>query len=298
MKRIYKRIHKTSAIAVMFLFFGYLASAQQNPFAAQYFNNLYLANPAYAGFEKGLSVGTSLRKQWSSIPGSPLEQNITADYREKKVGLGLNLNLFRAGLQRDMRILGTYAYHVTLRGENERLHFGLSVGLSSQRLVNSDIEGDVNDPVAVSYNERKNYFDGDVGLAYTNTKMKAEAALLNLKTYTRTGKENLTDYNTFYTAFSYRITLSEGAEGMGLEPKIAYRGIKGMDNILDLGSQFTMANRQVMFTAMYHTSKSASFGLGLNYKGKYIVNGFYTTQMARLSNYTNGAFEINLKAKF
>ncbi|SDJ33915.1 Protein of unknown function [Pedobacter sp. ok626] len=100
---------------------------------------------------------------------------------------------------------------------------------------------------------------------------------------------------TFYTAASYQINFSDGAEGVDLEPKVAYRGVKGFDNIFDAGAQLSIANKQVMLLGMYHSTKNATFGLGMDYKKRYLVSGTYTTQTSALSNYTNGSFELNLR---
>ena len=275
-----------------------VSKAQLNPLTAQYYSNTYLGNPAMAGIEKGLNVNASYRRQWGTIPGAPVVQNLTVDYSKNKAAVGLNVNFDKAGLQRQSRVVGTYAYHLPLNANNTALHFGVSLGFMNQRLSNSDIIGNSNDPLAASYNQRQTYIDGDFGIAFTSNRFKVEAALPNLKTFFKREEIRMVDVATFYTAISYRLELSEGAEGMDLEPKAAYRGFKGIDNIWDLGTQLTLANRQVMLTALYHSTKSASFGLGLDYKRKYLINGFYTTQTSALNTYSNGTFEINVRGRF
>ncbi|WP_152969698.1 type IX secretion system membrane protein PorP/SprF, partial [Pedobacter sp. Hv1] len=42
-------------------------------------------------------------------------------------------------------------------------------------------------------------------------------------------------------------------------------------------------------------NQSATFGLGLDIKKRYLVSGMYTTQTSELSGYTNGSFELNLR---
>ncbi|RZL98574.1 MAG: type IX secretion system membrane protein PorP/SprF [Pedobacter sp.] len=275
-----------------------VSKAQLNPLTAQYYSNTYLGNPAMAGIQKGLNVSASYRRQWGTIPGAPVVQSLTVDYSKNKAAVGLNVNFDKAGLQRQSRVVGTYAYHLPLNANNTALHFGVSLGFMNQRLSNSDIVGNSNDPLAASYNQRQTYIDGDFGIAFTSNRLKVEAALPNLKTFFKREEIRMLDVATFYTAISYRLELSEGAEGMDLEPKAAYRGFKGVDNIWDLGAQLTLADRQVMLTALYHSTKSASFGLGLDYKRKYLINGFYTTQTSALNTYSNGTFEINVRGRF
>lgn len=271
--------------------------AQLNPLATQYFNNRYLGNPAYAGSTAGLSLNMNYRRQWTNIPGSPQLQNLALDYGLKKAGIGLNINLDKAGLQRQTRVVGSYAYHLPLNKAGHRLSFGVSLGFMDQRLSIADISGNPNDPLAQRYNEREAYMDGDFGFAYTTGRLNIEASLPNLNFLFKRSVIRTADIPTFYTAVSYKLALDGGLEDVGIEPKLAFRGIKGFDNVLDVGANVTLANEQVMLMGMYHSSKSASFGIGVDLKKRYLISGAYTTQTAQLNSYTNGSFEIGLKLK-
>lgn len=269
--------------------------AQLNPLSAQYYTNQYLINPAFAGAGQGLKLNGAYRKLWSNVEGSPLTQSLTADYGFNKLGLGLTINNESEGLQRQTRVVGSYAYHLKLSEDNHQLHFGVSLGFLSQRLENEDAYGDPNDPLVGQYNDRRTYLDGDFGIAYTSNKLNIQAAIPNLKSILKKDVIKLADVATFYSAVSYKIGISEGAEGMDIEPKIAYRGVKGFDNIWDAGAQLSIANKQVFLLGMYHSTESATFGLGMDYKKKYLISGTYTTQTSALSSYTNGSFELNLR---
>ena len=269
--------------------------AQLNPLSSQYYTNQYLVNPAFAGAGEGLKLNAAYRKLWSNVPGSPLIQNLTADYGFNKVGLGLTVTNESAGLQRQTRVVGSYAYHLRLNDNNHQLHFGVSLGFMNQRLENADIYGNPNDPAVGQYNNRKTYLDGDFGAAYTSDKLNIHAAIPNLKSLLKKDVIKLADVATFYTAVSYKIGISEGAEGIDVEPKVAYRGVKGFDNIWDAGAQFGIVNKQVFLLTMYHSTRNATFGLGMDFRKKYLISGTYTTQTSALSSYTNGSFELNLR---
>jgi type IX secretion system PorP/SprF family membrane protein len=289
-----KKIYKT-ALLLAFAAMTTSVKAQLNPLSAQYFTNQYLINPAFAGAGQGLKLNGAYRKLWSNVPGSPLTQNLTADYGFNKVGLGLTVNNESAGLQRQTRVVGSYAYHLPLNDNGQQLHFGVSLGFMSQRLENADIYGNPNDPTVGQYNDRKTYLDGDFGVAYTSNKLNVQAAIPNLKSVLKKDVIKLADVATFYTAVSYKIDISEGVEGIDVEPKVAYRGVKGFDNIWDAGAQLSIANQQVMLLGMYHSTKNVTFGLGMDYKKRYLISGTYTTQTSALSSYTNGSFELNLR---
>ncbi len=270
------------------------ASAQLDPLAAQYFNNQYLGNPALAGYTQGLKINAGYRQLWNKIPGAPELQNLTADYGFNKVGLGMNILNDKTGLQRQTRVVGTYAYHLPLN-ETNQLHFGVSVGFMNQRLDQNDLYGDRDDVLVGRYNDRKTYVDGDFGAAFTSGGLNIQGSLPNMKNLFTNDEIRVADVATFYTAASYKFSITEGAEGIGLEPKVAFRGVKGFDNIWDAGAQFTLANEQVMLMGMYHSSKSATFGLGMDYKRRYLISGMYSTQTSPLSGYSNGNFEINVR---
>jgi len=290
-----KTIYKTLVLITISIIITTSVKAQLNPLSSQYYTNQYLINPAFAGAGEGLKLNGAYRKLLSNVPGSPLTQNLTVDYGFNKVGLGLTANNESAGLQRQTRVVGSYAYHLKLNDNDHQLHFGVSMGLMSQRLENADIYGNPNDPAVGQYNDRKTYLDGDFGVAYTSDKLTIQAAIPNLKSVLKKDAIKLADVATFYTSVSYKIGISEGAEGMDAEPKVAYRGAKGFDNIWDAGAQFGIANKQVFLLAMYHSTRNATFGLGMDFRKKYLISGTYTTQTSALSSYTNGSFELNLR---
>lgn len=269
------------------------AGAQLGPMSAQYFQNPYLANPAMAGVNQGLEVSLGYRSQWSKIPGAPEQQALTLAYGKNRTGWGVNLYLDKAGLQRQLRALASYAYHLPISAE-QALHFGLSVGVSQQRLSLEDIKGRPDDLSAQRYNDRNAYLDGDFGIAYTYNGFRLEAALPNLDRLLRSNSENgLVDIATFYAAAGYKFGLTTD-QNIQLEPKVAYRGVKGFDSVVDAGAAFWFEDGQLMLSGLYHSSKSATFGLGMDLKKKYRVLATYTTQTSALGNYANGSFELGL----
>jgi len=274
------------------------AKAQLYPLGAIYFQNQYLANPAMAGIEEGIRMDMAYRKQWSTLPGAPQTQSLTADYgSEKKVGLGLNIYNDEAGLLKRSRVMATYAYHLPLNQENEKLHFGLSLGIMDERIVNEKIIGSQNDATVGRFNQRKTYLDGDFGIAYTNDRLTLQGSLPNLKTYfNKDQQEGGTANRTgFFGAASYKFFLPNIIEGMGFEPKVVYRQIRGNKSLADIGTNISLADNIVNVMAFYHTSESATIGMGVKYKSLMQISGLYTTGTSALQGYTNGNFELNVK---
>ena len=271
--------------------------AQVNPMGALYFQNQFLGNPAFAGLHQGLDMNLGYRRQWSNLPGSPAMQTATADYAiTSKAGIGMNVYNDRSGLFKRTRAMASYAYHLPLSAESDhKLSFGLSLGLMNERLSSEDLKGEQGDLSVQNYNQRDTYMDSDFGMAYTSGSLNLQAVLPNMKAFFKKDDFiNSVDRVTFYTAASYKITLTEGPAGIGLEPKLVYHGIKGFDNLIDAGANLSFADNKLNFFGMYHSSKATTFGMGLNY-GTVGFQGIYTTATSALSSYTNGNFEISMK---
>ncbi len=133
------------------------STAQINPLGAQYFQNQYLANPAMAGYQSGMRLNLGYRNQWDNIPGSPKNISVTGDYGTEKVGVGINFFKDEAGLLNRSRIQASYAYHLPLNDDSQKLHFGISLGIQTERLNNQAIVGSPNDQDSFGYFSASKY---------------------------------------------------------------------------------------------------------------------------------------------
>jgi type IX secretion system PorP/SprF family membrane protein len=267
------------------------AAALLEPSGTQYFQNQYLANPAMAGIDTGLHINASYRNQWGDIAGAPVTKFLSADGNiGNRVGAGLRVFNDVAGLLNRTRIALTYAYHLPLSEKGQQLSFGLSLAVNMQRLNTKDLNGDPNDPSIGAFNRRDDYFEGEFGMAYTNGHLNLQAAVPNIRGLV-TGDNNEVDGgNTFYSAASYRFT--SDAVISSVEPKICYRGIRGYDNIFDIGVNVAVLKEVANVMAMYHTSKSVTAGIGVDVMKTLAIRVLYTTQTGGINTYVNNTYEI------
>jgi type IX secretion system PorP/SprF family membrane protein len=265
--------------------------AQINPIGAQYFQNRYLANPAMAGFQNGLRLNLGYRNQWNNIPGSPKNVSVTGDYGTDKVGIGVNFYKDEAGLLSRSRIQGSYAYHLPLNNDSKKLHFGISLGLQTDRLNNQSIVGSPNDLMAIRFNDQEKIIDGDFGIGYTSSTLSIEGSITNLKRQLKVEDQQSADFSTFYTAISYKIKLTEWQ----IEPKVVYRGVRNFQDIIDLGAEIRTASDQLGFMSMYHSNKSMSFGLSYQQKKDWQLFLLYNNPTQALKSYATGTFEVGLQ---
>lgn len=269
-------------------------SSQVAPMGTQYFQNQYLGNPSFAGVDTGLHINGAYRRQWNDVPGAPIAMAFTADYLwGKRVGTGLNVFRDEAGLITRTRVSLTYAYHLPLSlSGRQQLHFGLSAGLRNDRLDLSKLNGEAADPSLGLYNRRDNYFDVDYGMAYTDGHLTLQAALPNVVGYFKSENKDVANSDTWFAAASYKIGI--GDQLTSIEPKACFRGVRGFDNVFDLGANFVLLNNWLNVFGMYHTSQNFTLGAGFSYRTKFGLQLIYTSQTAGLKNYLGDSFTLGL----
>jgi len=285
-------------VAAILTFTLFPCYAQLNPSMSIYYQNRYLYNPATAGMSDVLNINTNYRKQWIEIPGAPVSAMFTLDKQvADRVGLGLNVNDDQAGLIRQTRIMGTYAYHLPI-GESRQLHFGLSLGVDNSRLNTKNAVADMTDEQLAAYNVLKPYVDGDFGAAYTDDRFYVGAAIPNLKsTFFKSSDYRFdADRMLFVALASYKVPLLYDNNDFVLEPIGGFRAVKGYDNIVDFGANFFMNKYGLYLQSIYHTSKSIGAGAGLDLEN-YAISFSYNIETGGMRNYTMGAFELGLKLK-
>jgi type IX secretion system PorP/SprF family membrane protein len=284
-------------LAVLLICFSLCSRAQLNPLQSIYFHNRYLSNPAMAGFEKGLHLSLGYRQQRGDLPGAPKTQVFTTGYQATpKVGLGLNITDEQSGLIRQTRAMGTYAYHLPLTDDSEKLNFGLSFGINDSGLDQNRVIGDDTDEQIDRYNQARPYVDGDLGVAYTSDSFFAEVVVPNLKsTFFKTSLERLdVDRLTFLTAISY--TVHHDVNHLIFEPLAAYRRVKGTGDIFDAGANLTMSDYDLSLQVIYHSTKTTGIGVVFD-QNAFALDFTYNTQRG-IGNYsTSGALELGLRLK-
>lgn len=295
MKSSYEVVKKNLARLVIVIAMSAITEqmhAQLDPFGAAYFQDQYLLNPAMSGLEKKLNVNLGYRRQWNSIPGGPENQYVTGDYGfNNKVGAGLNFYNDKAGVLSTTRVMGSYSYHIVLK-EDRKVHLGLSAGVINRRIDNSSLNGEPDDPLLATGSKTR--FDADFGAAYVDKKLTVQAAFPNMVTYFGKTETDAVDMPIFFAAASYKLSLT-GADDVLLEPKLAFRAVKGYDNIIDAGANVFFGKSLNVF-GLYHTSKNSTFGAGLHLKNKLIITAVYTTATKDIKLYSGGNLEVGVAA--
>lgn len=141
------------------------ATAQQDPLYAQYLNNQFLVNPAYAGFPKAWQTVLGIRKQWVSLPGSPTTFSFTSScsFVEDKVGTGLAILQDNIGETSTTDVSASYSYKLQL--ESSELYFGLLAGVVRYQSNPGELNmQDASDDTFVPYS--RSQFNTGFGIIY------------------------------------------------------------------------------------------------------------------------------------
>lgn len=282
-------------IKYLFVLFGLInintALAQLSPMGNMYFYNQYLGNPAMAGATEKVNLNLLFRKQFNEVPNAPIYQMFTGEFAyTDRAAVGLNVDLSKSGLINYTRIMGTYAYHLPVSNTG-KLHFGISVGVAKESINSADITAENYDPVVNRFNDKGYRLDGDFGVAFTDEKLNVQATWLNLHNQLNTDPNFVAgiNYATFLTAASYKIP---AGKDLTVEPKVVYRGIKGMDNIVEGGFGLTYQQKFNLF-GLYHSTNNATVGLGFKYD-QFNISGIYSIGPSAIRSFTGGDFEIGL----
>ena len=225
------------------------------------------------------------------MPGSPKTTTLTSDYRNNKVGLGLTMYKEQAGLIDQNKVVGTYAYHLPLNDDSKQIHFGLSVGVFSERLNMQLMQGSMGDQTALQFNDRPTRLDGDLGFAYTDNRFTLEGAISNMRQQMGSEGPDYAGYNTFYAAASYTFMTN----GLSINPKVAYRGISDYKNLFDAGFELLALDKQLGLMGMYHSYESFTAGINYEHKQQLRFMFLYTSGTSAVQNFTNDMFELGLQ---
>ena len=89
-----------------------MLSAQQGFQSSLFFGHRYLLNPAYAGFDRSLSITAGYRSQWEGVSGQPVNQIITAQMPLYILqgGVGMTFENEYIGAERNLRLSLSYNY--------------------------------------------------------------------------------------------------------------------------------------------------------------------------------------------
>lgn len=212
-------------------------TAQQDPLYSQYINNLFVINPAYAGFTNNLSTAISYRQQWAGFEGSPKTINANGHVAlfDNRMGAGLMISSDQIGSNTVTEVFGSYAYRIAL-DNNKNLSFGLQAGAANYAVDNSKVNPvDSGDPLFEgSISEMKPSFGA--GIIFSTDLLFVGFSVPRMLKPTLTDDNGVTTslYSQHYYAMgSYLIFLSQRVR---FKPSVLVKMVSGAPASIDLNA--------------------------------------------------------------
>jgi len=143
---------KESRLAFVFIFIHGVLTAQQMPFTESYYMDKYSLSSSYAGHFNSGSFFSTFRSDWSGISGGPKTLRLSySDLLMKNAAYGGKIIYDKAGIFKQLYVMGTYSYSLRIVNEHKVL-LALSVGIYKNRINFSEYYNDPNyniDPVMI-----------------------------------------------------------------------------------------------------------------------------------------------------
>lgn len=271
--------------------------AQQDLIRNQYMYDLYLANPAFAGNEQGLSTTLTYRKQWAGFTGAPETQTLTihAPTKGGRSGLGIAVLNDKIGARTVTSITGTYSYRVRLG--TGKLSFGLDLGMLQNKYDLSQIDyQDQGDPIVQKGRENNVVANIDAGLLYytRSTYIGLSAYHLSSSKYDVYDASESRQYMHIIAIAGHAFDLNDR---LVLMPTTLFRGTETGQFQFDLNVELKIA-KVLGVVAGYRFQYGAMAMVYVNVKEKLRIGYSYDLPMNKLSTHASGSHEAFISYDF
>ena len=219
---------------------------------SQYMVNGLVINPAYAGSRDVFSLSGSYRQAWTSLPGSPNYQMVSAHMplKNDRVGLGMILGSENEGPYKTLH--GSFDYAFRIHFNNSVLSMGLRATAEYKKENFNGLKFDPSDPVFINNAVFQPNFG--FGMYYYNSRFFAGLSMPRMITY---GIADTTSGSTMsFSPVDYHYLATAGALiGKGnikWKPTVLfqYYGLQ-KDYSVDINSFFIFLDDRIWLGASY-----------------------------------------------
>lgn len=271
---------KILLLLVCSLMLGSAAFAQEMPLTESYFVNKYALSPSYAGnnSQSGYLFASYLQ-YWMGVSDAPqtLRLSYNTGFKGRKLGLGGNIIMDKAGIFRTLYARATYSYRLKV-SSSQAILFGLSAGF----IKNSDNFSEfINNPIYSSdpalsnqYVSPKAKFVSDISMVYTRKDFQIGAMVSNINFGKNYSNATITNYSPELTYQFHAFYTIPFNDRWNLTALAIYRGSKNIRKQFEIGAQVKYLHK--MWASMSFLGENIlSFGFGLNVSKSILLNYNY-----------------------
>lgn len=294
-------LKKSILFSILFLFFLWDASAQQDPMFTQYMHNPVSINPAYAGSRGTLNLVAMHRQQWIGIDGAPktLTLSVNSPFLNYNVGLGLSLLYEEIGPVKQTGLYADYAYHLKVTN-NVKLSFGLKGGVNIYDINLLNLRGGEDDDHISLYGFRKLYLP-NVGVGsylysdrfyvgFSIPKMLQNSLIPEANNLKLANKEarHIFLMGGFVTDIS---------DGIKFKPSSTVRFVTGSPVSAEFSAAFLFHDK-LWLGGMYRLGDSVGAMVKFDINSQFSIGYSYDMTNSRLQPYSQGTHEIYISYDF
>ena len=256
-----------------------VAFSQQTPLTESYFVNKYALSPSYAGNSENGYLFTSYLQYWSGISDAPhtLRLSYHQGFKEKKVGLGANIIMDKAGAFQTFYGKATYSYRLKINTD-EAIFFGLSAGIIKSSVNFSQFMSDpvYNSDPSLSANDfiSKAKFVSDISAVYAQKNFQFGVLLSNINFGKNYANESLARYSPFLIYQIHAFYTVAVNDQWKMKSLAIFRAGKYMRNQIEIGAQMKY-NDLFWGTFAFRGENVFSAGFGINVNKSLLINYSY-----------------------
>lgn len=86
-----------------------------------------------------------------------------------------------------------------------------------------------------------------------------------------------------------------GVKAPGFSTQAMYRATENYRPVLDFAVCTRMYEEKLLLNVLYRTTGSLTVGAGTVYQNRLTIQAMYTSSTSKLSDYSNGEFEVGLR---
>lgn len=250
-------------------------------------------NPAYAGADEALSLTFITRDQWSGLEGAPNSQTLSGHtlFKQNNLGVGIIINNDQIGVHRKLKILSSYAYHLSIN-KNSLISFGLQAGINNRRSDYGSILGEAgNDPLISNTLLTHTSFNLGAGIYFRSEKLDIGYSAPDMipENFRINDTISVKFKNLNHFIFSkYRITINENVD---VAPSVLLKYMSGIPLSYDMNLNFIY--RKVLITGFsYRKNESIDFLLKLQATPQLQLGYSYDHPINQVSQLSNASHEL------
>ena len=290
-----KHTHKL-LLGTLLMLASFSSNAQQETQHSMYFFNPVLLNPAYAGSQEAIQVTATVRDQWTNLKGAPKTQvlSLHSPLKKENIGVGFTVLNDQLGITKNTGVYADLAYSIKVNKKNNRLAFGVKVGMDFFRQDFSSLR--VNDNTDALYTEgfnyKKNLFNIGAGLYYYGKRHYigiSTPRLVKNKINLASDQQALQE-NHYYAFGGIVIKLNPA---INMRPSFIVKYVNNAPLSIEGNLSFLFYDK-IWIGAMYRHKAAIGLNIMYNINQNLRIGYAYDYQLTSLQKFSQGSHEIML----